>query len=67
MEMAQNHIDSSGLYKNFVSRCLESEASVLQGLLKMMEESKHPESVHIKGSLKVSILNLRDLANDLSL
>jgi len=66
VELIQSVKNPSRLHKDFVCRCLKSEAQFLFGILKTAEQSESPEDGHIKEALKISVVNLKGLIKFLS-
>jgi hypothetical protein len=66
MELLQSAKKPSSLHKNFVCRCLQSEAQFLLGLLKTAERSEWPEDEYIEEALKISVMNLKELVSYLA-
>ena len=66
MELIQSVKKPSSLNKDFVCRCLKSEAQFLLGLLKTAEQSERPEDEYIEEALKISVGNLKGLIKFLS-
>ena len=66
MELIQSVKKPTSLHKDFVRRCLRSEAQFLLGLLKNAERSEWPEDSYIEEALRMAIDNLKGLRKYLS-
>jgi hypothetical protein len=61
MKLIQSVNNPSRLHKDFVCRCLKSEAQFLFSLLKTVEQSGRLENEYIRKSLRISVMNLKGL------